>query len=219
MLDRISWWFWWALGVDFALVVVYLVGIALGQKRGGAKVSRSVKVEYLRDPMVALLTMLGIAIALVAAAGGYLANQRAEGTSNLLVLALGCFILAGIVALRFLLGLPNLATDSETITFTFAKDWDVVILPNLAGALVIIGLIQLSGYFLFELRFPPVMPEHAVDAGMVTVWSAADRPCAVETEVRDGKVRIAVDGRRAATGVSSSVTCTARVNLPKEDKP
>jgi hypothetical protein len=217
MLDRISWWFWWALGVDLALVAAYLAGIVWSQ-RGSTGTARKVRVEYLREPMTALLTALGIAVALVAAAGGYLANQRVESTSNLLVLALGCFILAAIVALRFLLGLPNLAASCETVTFTFKNDWDVVVYPNLAAALVIIGLIQLSGYFLFELRFPPPAPERAARAGMVTVWSA-DRPCTVETDLRDGKVRIAVDNRRPAGASPSGVTCTARVSLPEGDRP
>lgn len=217
MLDRISWWFWWALGVDFILVAAYLLGIALSQK-GSSGVDRKVCVEHLREPMAALLNFLAIAVALVAAVAGYLATRQPDGSVNLLVLATGCFILSGLVIVWFLLGLPNLAKDQQAITFRFPRDWDVVLLPNLAKALVILGLAQLGGYLLLELRFSPPAPGRAAGAGMVTVWSA-DRPCTVETEIRDGKVRIAVDNRQPAGGAPAGVTCTARVHLPKEDKP
>lgn len=217
MLDRISWWFWWALGVDFVLVAAYLAGIALSQ-RSSAGTDRAVRVAHLRDPMAAMLHFLAIAVALVAAVSGYLATRQPDGFVNLLVLATGCFILSGLVIVWFLLGLPNLAGDDESIKFQFPRDWDVVLLPNLAKMLVILGLAQLGGYLLFELRFAPPPPDKTANAGMVTVWSA-DRPCAVEADLRDGKVRIAVDNRQPAGVMPSGVTCTARVSLPKEKKP
>jgi hypothetical protein len=216
MLDRISWWFWWALGVDFVLVAAYLAGIALSQ-RSSAGTDRAVRVEHLRDPMAAMLNFLAIADALVAAVSGYLATRQPDGSVNLLVLSTGCFTLSGLVIVWFLLGLPNLAGDEESIAFQFPRDWDVVLLPNLAKMLVVLGLAQLGGYLLFELRFAPP-PERAAGAGTVTVWSA-DRPCAVETDLRDGKVRIAVDNRRPAGSPPAGVTCTARVSLPKEGRP
>jgi hypothetical protein len=217
MLDRISWWFWWALGVDVVLVVAYLAGIVLSQK-GSTGTDRKVCVTHLRDPMAALLNFLAIVVALVAAVSGYLATQQPDGSVNLLVLSTGCFILSGLVIVWFLLGLPNLAGDKESITFRFPRDWDVVLLPNLAKVLVILGLAELGGYLLVELRVASPAPDHAASAAMVTVWSA-DRPCVVETDLHDGKVRVAVDNRRPAGASPSGVTCTARVSLPKEDRP
>jgi hypothetical protein len=143
-----------SVSVELLLLIVMAWAIISHQK-SGRLIPKKVRVEHVREPLVAALNFIAICTALVAAIIAYGTVNELSKTINFLILSMLDFLVAGIVAIYFLFSLPNLAGDDETISYSFETSWDVVVVPNIVLVLVIFGVISLGVYGFYECYFTP----------------------------------------------------------------
>jgi hypothetical protein len=154
MAGKVTLDFFLAVGLQFAAFVVIIGGLCALHLKYKKDKTVTVRVEHLREPLVAAINFIAICVALIAAVMAYGAANDISKTISFLVLSMFDFLFAGIAAIYFLFGLPNLAGTQETFTYRFSRDWDVVVFPSVVLVLIFLGTVSLGVYGFIEVHIP-----------------------------------------------------------------